>query len=277
MLARKQGRMMVIDRGRVAAALERFLELAAPDRRSRSTAASRRVLQARMGRLLRQQSAAFRGGMAGMKGKFQDEGLRGTIWPGDWVPYFDSAVELTRAGMEAGLYDTILSALITGGGHLVDDVGIPLTIGFNVEHPRAVEWATRHAAGQVTRINLATMEGINRVIVEAVREGHSYTRTAERLAALFEFSPGRAERIAVYEIGTAYEQGKRMAAQEMAGQGLQMERKAQTAGDGRVRPSHRDNQAAGWIGLDEPFPSGDDTLPSDPGCRCAILYRVAKD
>ena len=163
-----------------------------------------------------------------------------------------------------------------GGGHLVDDVGAPLTIGFNLENTRAVAWASTRAAAQVTRINLGTMEGIRKVIVEAVTRGDSYTRTAERLREMFEFSPGRAQRIAVYEIGSAYEEGKRMAAGEMARQGLRMERKAQTAGDSRVRPAHRENQAIGWIGLEDPFPSGDDILPSDSGCRCTILYRVAK-
>lgn len=273
MLARKQ---MRIDRRRAAEALARFLELTAADRRDRATRELQRDLQARMEAELAKQSASFRRGLVGLKAKFQDETVRGTIWAGDWVPYFDSAVQLTREGMEAGLYDNILSALFMGGGHLVDDVGMPLTIGFNVENPRAVAWAAEHAAGQVARINLGTMQGIRGVIVEAVANGWSYTRTAERLVGLFEFSAGRAERIAVYEIGAAYEQGKRLAALELAGQGLKMEKKWQSAGDARVRPAHRDNQGAGWIGMDAPFPSGDELPPSDPGCRCAALWRVAK-
>ena len=273
MLARKR---MRIDRGRAAAALGRFMELTAADRRDRATAALGRDLQARMEAGLRKQSSSFRSGLAGLRPMFADPLTAGTIWGGDWVPYFDQAVQLTREGMEAGLYDNILSALYMGGGHLVDDVGMPLTIGFNVENPRAVAWATEHAAGQVARINLATMQGIRGVIVEAVANGWSYTRTAERLAGLFEFSAGRAHRIAVYEIGSAYEQGKRMAAQELAGQGLRMEKKWQSAGDNRVRPAHRENQGAGWIAMDAQFPDGADIPPSDPGCRCAALWRVAR-
>lgn len=266
-----------IDRPRAIRALERFLELTAADRRERATARLVRETEEAMGRGLEAQSRAFRRGLVGLKAKFQDGDVRPTIWQGDWVPYFDEAVNLTRAQMEGGLYDRMLNALIMGGGHLVDDVGAPVTIAFGLENPRAVAWATTHAAGQVTKINLVTMQGINRVIVEAVRNGDSYTRTAERLKGMFEFSAGRAHRIAVYEIGSSYEKGKDMAAREMVAQGLKMERKAQTAGDSRVRPAHRDNQAVGWIGLDEPFPSGDDLLPSDSGCRCAILYRMARE
>lgn len=276
MLARKQMTTLAINRPRAIAALERFLELTAADRRDRSTAELQQALQARMERSLVTQRATFRRGLAGLKPKFQDADVRGTIWRGDWVPYFDSAVQLTKTQMEEGLFDNIMSSLFMGGGHLVDDVGVPLTIGFNLENPRAVDWARRHAAGQVAKINLTTMEGINRVIVAAVENGDSYTKTAERLAQMFEFSPGRAKRIAVYEIGNAYEQGKKMAAGEMAAQGLVMEKKWQSAGDERVRPGHRENQAAGWIAMDAPFPSGDELPPADPGCRCVGLWRVAK-
>lgn len=280
MLARKRMAMRIdrrrLDPPRAVAALERFLELTAADRRERATRPIVEATRADVEGVLKAQSVEFRKGLVGLKAKFGDPDGLGPVWPGDWIPYFDQAASLTRAEMVAGLYDNILEALWTGGGHLVEDVGAPLTIGFNVENPRAVGWAIHHAAGEVTKINAATREGINRVIVEAVENGYSYTRTAEKLAKLYEFSAGRAKRIAVYEIGTAYEQGKKMAAGEMAAQGLKMEKKWQSAGDARVRPAHRENQGAGWIGMDEAFPSGDDLAPSDPGCRCVGLWRVAK-
>jgi hypothetical protein len=264
------------DRPRAIAALERFVELTAADRRDRATRRITRATAEDVRGVLKAQSVAFRRGMVGLKPKFQDPATLGQVWPGDWIPYFDQAAHLTRAQMTAGLFDNILSALWVGGGHLVDDVGSPVTIAFNLENPRAVSWAAGHAAEQVRRINDATKEGINRVIVNAVENGHSYTRTAEALRSMYEFSPGRAKRIAVYEIGSAYEQGKKMAAQELTAAGLQMEKKWQSAGDDRVRPTHRENQAAGWIPMDELFPSGDDIPPADSGCRCVGLWRMAK-
>lgn len=222
------------------------------------------------------QGRSFRKGLAGLKAKWQDDDLRGRIWPGDWIPYLDVAQNVTRDKMRSGLFYNMLDALVMGGGHLVNDIGVPLTIALNLENPRAVAWAVAHAAEQVTRINAATREGINRIVVEAVENGYSYTRTQKALREAFEFSRGRAKRIAVYEIGSAYEQGKKTAAQEMTAQGLRMEKGWQTAEDERVRPEHRDNQAAGWIAMDEPFPSGDDIPPSDSGCRCAALWRMAK-
>jgi len=51
------------------------------------------------------------------------------------------------------------------------------------------------------------------------------------------------------------------------------------SGDDRVRDLHIENSAAGWIGLDEPYPSGaifpGDGGPEDSiGCRCAEVYET---
>jgi len=267
---------MVIDRPRAIASLEWFYELTAADRRDRATRRIVRATAEDVQGVLKAQGVEFRKGLVGLKAKWQDEGARATVWPGDWIPYFDQAAHLTRAQMTAGLFDNILSALWVGGGHLVDDVGAPVTIAFNLENPRAVAWAASRAAAEVTKIDAVTKEAINRAIVNAVANGHSYTRTAETLAKMFEFSPGRAKRIAVYEIGSAYEQGKKMAAREMEAAGLRMEKKWQSVGDDRVRPAHRENQGAGWLPIDDTFPSGDDIPPADPGCRCVGLWRMAK-
>lgn len=267
-----------IDAPRAITALERFVELTAADRRDRVTRGVVRLLAGAMAGALSTQSVMFRKGLVGLKANFSDPVGNGPVWPGNWIPYFNDAADLTRAQMEAGLFDNIWSALMMGGGHLVDDVGVPLTIGFNLENPRAVAWAYNHAAAQVTKINEATREAINRVIVNAVENGHSYTRTAETLARMFEFSPGRAHRIAVYETGNAYERGKLMAADEIVARGLPMEKRWISAGDSRVRPAHVANHLAMWIPKDARFPGdGADLPPTDPGCRCSVVWRVAPD
>lgn len=266
--------MVTIDRPRALAALERFVERAAGDRRARATAGLVRDTEAAMNRALGQQGREFRRGLEGLKGMWQEPDLR--PMPGDWLPYFDVAANATRERMQAGLYYNMLEALVMGGGHLVEDIGVPLTIAFNLENPLAVAYAASHAARQVTRINDTTRAGINRIIMAAVDNGTSYTRVAAQLREAYEFSAGRARRIAVYEMGAAYEQGKKMAADQMELQGLRMEKGWQSAEDSRVRPAHRENQGAGWVAMDAPFPSGDELPPSDSGCRCTILWRVAK-
>lgn len=45
-----------------------------------------------------------------------------------------------------------------------------------------------------------------------------------------------------------------------------------SAGDDRVSDICAENEAAGMIGIDEEFPSGDITTPFHPNCRCTISY-----
>ena len=130
----------------------------------------------------------------------------------------------------------------------------------------------------MTKINDTTRSYLNAMISQAVDEGWSYDRLSNAIGSRFtEFATGgdnpRSRRVAVYELGDAYEEGTQLAAKELQAAGLEMEKKALTAGDDRVRPSHEDNASAGWIPLDDEFPSGDMRFPSDPGCRCTTLYR----
>lgn len=47
-----------------------------------------------------------------------------------------------------------------------------------------------------------------------------------------------------------------------------------TVGDAQVSDTDETNQAAGWISIDAPFPSGDIHPPSRPDCRCEVAYRT---
>ena len=49
-----------------------------------------------------------------------------------------------------------------------------------------------------------------------------------------------------------------------------------TVGDDRVSDVCRNNEAAGWIGLKDKYPSGHQTPPAHPRCRCTIAYRTAE-
>jgi hypothetical protein len=261
----------------VEAALTRFLEADEAGRRNRATAKQRRAMQRELGEAFTGQGAAFLRGLGAIKAQFDDDAERLALTAADWFPYLGAAFDATRADMQGSFFANVLQALIIGGGRLVDDLDLPITISFNLDNPRAVAYAVKNAAEKVRQINDATRDMINRVIVKAIEDGTSWDNTAKELRATFkEMGRGRAERIARYELGAGYEQGKKLAAEEMTAQGLTMEKKVVTAGDDRVRPSHRENEAAGWIGMDEAFPSGDDIFPSDPGCRCSVIWRVTQ-
>lgn len=78
------------------------------------------------------------------------------------------------------------------------------------------------------------------------------TRITEKFS---QYSEYRANLIAVMETGMAYEQGKKQQYQEYANKfGVTGYKKSFTQGDSRVRPTHQENAAAGWIRATEMFP-----------------------
>ncbi len=279
-------------------ALTRFLEANQAIRRDRLVARRRKGLETAVAAAFKKQGRLFLRSLGQLKGRFNDNAkrvkeaagngrLRESISPADWLPYWDAAARDARLDMADPLQLAILDMMILGGGDLIAGLGIAaaeqeeLGISWNLENPRALQYAVQHAAAQVTKINDTTRSYLNAMIGQAVDEGWSYDRLSDAIGDRFtEFATGgpnpRSRRVAVYELGDAYEEGNLIAAKELQAVGLEMEKKALTAGDDRVRPSHKGNAGAGWIPIDSPFPSGDMRFPSDPGCRCTTLYRRRK-
>ena len=50
-----------------------------------------------------------------------------------------------------------------------------------------------------------------------------------------------------------------------------------TSGDDTCCDDCEANEAAGLIDLDEAFPSGDDSPPAHPNCRCTVETRTVQD
>lgn len=263
--------MIKIDYPSAIRALEHFLELTQADRRDRAINPLIDQLESTMASSLRRQGEVFRRGMRGLKSKWQDDGR---LVITDWLPYLQGAQNATREQIREGFFANVLQSLILGAGHMVDDVGMPMTIAFGLNDPLAIDYARSHVARQLKKVDASTLEGVNRTITEGVEEGYSYTRLQKELQTTYAFSKERARNIAVFEVGDAYEGGRRKAVDDMRSQGLQIVKSWLTVEDSRVRPAHRANQAQGWIDVDEPF-EGDGAMrpPTDPRCRCTALYR----
>ena len=50
-----------------------------------------------------------------------------------------------------------------------------------------------------------------------------------------------------------------------------------TQGDDAVEGECLENEAAGWIAMTDPFPTGLDTIPQHPNCRCNVRYRTTPE
>jgi hypothetical protein len=265
--------------------LTRFQEAAARIDRDKQLRPLERRLQKAIAAAFQEQGRLFLARLKPLASKFDAnaekaaESLRESK-SANWLPAWDAAARESVPLFSDPLHELILESLLLGGGSLldaIDDQG-QLGISWNLENPRAVEYARQRAASQVTKINDTTRMYLNSMISQAVDEGWSYDRLSEAIGDRFtEFATGgdnpRSRRVAVYELGDAYEGGQDMMVDEMAGAGVELEQAWLTAGDDRVRPSHRDNAAAGYIASDATFPSGDARPPTDPGCRCVRLFR----
>lgn len=259
--------------------LSRFLEADRAMTRDRLLAKKIRPLQRQVAGIFTTQGEEFLKRFGRLRDEFSE-----AVTTADWLPLWTAVAKSTNAPFTETLDAAILDALILGGGELFKaiqtDAG-ELGISWDLKNPRAVSYAQQHAAAQVVRINDTTRSYLNAMITQAADEGWSYDRLSRAIGDRFtEFATGgknpRSRRVAVYELGDAYEAGNAMAAEEMEAAGVEMEKKWLTVGDDRVRPSHRESQAEGWQPLDHVFTSGEDRPPTDPGCRCVTLYRRKK-
>jgi len=150
---------------------------------------------------------------------------------------------------------------------------------FDLSNPRAVEWFLQHGGSiqYIKDIQATTGDQIKTVIAKSLDEKWGYNKTAKAISETFDgFSRDRARLIAVNESAQAYEAGSFMLEQDLADQGIELEKSWQNSGDGKVSDGCLENSAAGWIPLNQPFPSGHQYPPRFPGCRCWHIVRRVK-
>ena len=178
----------------------------------------------------------------------------------------------------------VAKALEYGGLAMIAELG--MNVKFDLKNPRAVDYLREYGADLVKGINETTRDTLQTLITQAAEEGWSYKRTAEAIIERFEeFGVGkpqahndsRAHLIAVTETGNAYEEGNRIIAKDLQDAGLEMEKYWSTVEDDKVSEGCQENEAAGWIKIDQSFPSGHQRPLRFPGCRCECRYRRKKE
>ncbi len=134
---------------------------------------------------------------------------------------------------------------------------------------QAVEWAEKHCAELVTRMNEETKTRLAQVISDGIQNKRGIEGLARDIRKEFDdMSKTRSKLIAQTETNTALSTGSfdRMKAMGVTG------KQWITVGDSKVRPAHQRNEEAGVIPIDQPFPDGSMIVPGvDPfGCRCTL-------
>lgn len=206
----------------------------------------------------------------------------------DWLAWPDntqpppgspSALSLILTGFMA-------AAFLSGSESVV--LGSPIAqidtrFGFGSDD--AMAYARNRAAARVTGINDTTRNELNRLISTAVNDGADWKKLGRLIEGKYADFAGpplfpskkfhsRAEAVAAFEIGDAYEGGQWARIERQRGLGDAFEKKWLNAGDSKVRPAHVVNARADWVPMDDAFPGdGASRPPTDPGCRCTTIWR----
>lgn len=135
---------------------------------------------------------------------------------------------------------------------------------------KAVEYAKSHAGELVKGIDDTTRAWLKSEVTRTIDQGLSLGDLRKRIQEGDVFGRKRAEVIARTETAIAHGRGARDAASLM-----NQDQKSWVRNQSEPEDECTENEDAGWIGIDDVFPSGDDTVPAHPNCECDVIYRTS--
>lgn len=167
---------------------------------------------------------------------------------------------------------------------VIDELQIVFSLGFKEQFPQAGERVLQSLAGDFAErraaqllkvdgdLNLAdaTRRRVRELTARTVREGESLQTLARSLREDLAFSRSRADMVARTETAEALSEGGHQAAVQQG----RDEKRWVTQGDDRVEADCLANEAAGWIPIDDLFPTGKFRTPQHVRCRCKTSWRT---
>lgn len=243
-------------------------------------------LARKLERFFHEQKNMFMAGFEKLRDQFPalQEAAKPPGVPPDWEDIWDYISFMTVGVISGDVTDALKASMLKAG---LSPLGtINTSPSFTLANPKAVEYINNYGANLVANVNQTTKDQLRTIISHATEEGWSYSKTSKEIRSKFDmFSErkpqehirNRAELIAITETGNAYEKAAMIQAESLQMAGLPMEKSWNTVRDERVSDGCQENEDAGWIPLDQPFPSGDMQPLRFPGCRCNLQTRFARE
>ena len=153
-------------------------------------------------------------------------------------------------------------------------------INFNLKMKPAIDYLSAlenlHLSNYQGSISKVTNDGVIQILSDGMDEGLSYTQMASKIRDLSDegiFSYARAQRIAVDQVGKAYQFGAKVPVQEY------QQRTSTTVYKHWIAEADAcdiclPNVDDGYITMDDTFSSGDDEPPGHVNCRCDVGYET---
>lgn len=235
-----------------------------------------KALEAKVSRAFRMQGKAFMAGFKKLSSDFTER--KGESWEVLWRGIAKKTAKLLIDPIQAS-YTTSMK---TGAAKSLGTV--QAGISFDIKSPDVEAWLKDRAAERVAGINDVTEERLRSVITAGREAGQSFEDIARSIAGTFDgfakagdsLARSRAYLVAATEVGDAYCEGQLQQGKQLAAAGLEMEKAWITTG-GNPCDICAGNEAAGWIPMDDQFPSGDDRPLGHPRCFCDLQTRLKRE
>ena len=193
--------------------------------------------------------------------EFRESSQGGKTFARALVPTSLHPLTFSASAGETSEYDSAISDLITAAAE---------SLGGTTGADLAGEYLRKHSLTKLTGgLNQTSIERLQDSIATAWDKGGSYNDIVSAITETFDdFSETRAGLIAQTEAADAYNAGRRETALD-----LLYDEHAWATESGDPCPVCEDNEAAGWIDIDDDFPSGDDAPTAHPNCQCVVNFR----
>ncbi len=188
------------------------------------------------------------------------------------------AVEVEPYLLDAGRKGAkhILAQIVQADEGLFDQVD-PIVVKYASERSAELVGMRQLADGRLVKnpnaewaISDSTRDMLKGSVKSAFEDGLTKEQLASRIMASEGFNEDRALNIARTELSMANSYGNKQAIKET---GLEVEKSWLVSNDPTVCEDCQDNADAGWIPMDENYPSGDDSYPAHPSCQCDEIFR----
>ena len=149
--------------------------------------------------------------------------------------------------------------------------------------PARIQAAANSEVARMTRqIHATTNEAVAKILQDGFEQGATIAQIQTNLVQASAFSPQRALTIARTEATRLANQGAADGYREAERLGIKLEKQWLHSRDDKVRETHEDLEAKGWIPMNAPFesngsladvPGGFGVGREDINCRCTIISR----
>lgn len=186
-----------------------------------------------------------------------------TLLPDDIEPLTFAVGAAQASEFGQAISDAISKAAAQLAADLKSDAAMP--------GDKLAEYLADHSLSKLTGgWNATTLERLRNALADSYSAGGTAEQIEQALQDTIDsFSDFRAAMIAQTEVNAAYNFGRKELARAAG-----MEEKAVDP-DGEACEFCMEQVDAGWIPIDEVFPSGDDGAPFHPNCDCGSSFRTA--